>query len=190
MEPVGATTTRCVEQLGKRGLSLTNEEATLLMLGIYEDTGSLTYDTTTARDIRAAAWLLGQGALLPVVRRFLNIPLTPTQRDFVAVRDGEVVGWSFLWHLDAKDPDKGPWFGLGVADAYHGHGLGTELTRRVLTWADAQGLPYTVLIVVTDNAVAEHIYEKAGFVRYGEFLHEDRGLSYYRMRRDRGSGLK
>jgi len=80
VEPVGATTTLCVEQLGKRGLTLSHEEATLLMLGIYEDTGSLTYDTTTSRDIRAAAWLLEQGAQLAVVRRFLNIPLTAAQR--------------------------------------------------------------------------------------------------------------
>jgi len=110
-----------------------------------------------------------------------------TQRDFIALRDGEVIGWSFLWHLDAKDPDVGPVFGLGVADAYHGQGIGSELTRHVLAWGDAQGLPYITLIVVTDNRVAEHIYEKAGFVRYGEFLDERKGLPYYRMRRDRGS---
>ena len=47
VEAVGATTTLLVEQLRHRGLTLTSEEATLLMLGIYEDTGSLTYDTTT-----------------------------------------------------------------------------------------------------------------------------------------------
>ncbi|MBE2222137.1 MAG: CBS domain-containing protein [Anaerolineae bacterium] len=81
VEAVGATTTLLVEQLRHRGLALTSEEATLLMLGIYEDTGSLTYDTTTSRDIRAASWLAEQGAQLPVLRRFLNIPLTPVQRD-------------------------------------------------------------------------------------------------------------
>jgi tRNA nucleotidyltransferase (CCA-adding enzyme) len=81
VEAVGATTTLLVEQLRRRGLSLTSEEATLLMLGIYEDTGSLTYDTTTSRDINAASWLAEQGAQLTVLRRFLNIPLTPIQRD-------------------------------------------------------------------------------------------------------------
>jgi len=80
LEEVGATTTLLVEKLQAAGLSLTAEEATLLLLGIYEDTGSLTYDTTTARDGFAAAWLLEQGALLAVVRRFLNVPLTVAQR--------------------------------------------------------------------------------------------------------------
>ncbi len=88
VEPVGATTTLCVEQLSKSGLALTNEEATLLMLGIYEDTGALTYDTTTSRDIRAASWLLEQGAQLSVVRRFLNIPLTEVQRQLYELLQG------------------------------------------------------------------------------------------------------
>lgn len=79
VEQVGATVTLLVEQIQAQGLSLTNEEATLLLLGIYEDTGSLTYDTTTVRDLAAAAWLLDNGALLAVVRRFLNIPLTEAQ---------------------------------------------------------------------------------------------------------------
>ncbi|MFN2124734.1 MAG: CBS domain-containing protein, partial [Candidatus Promineifilaceae bacterium] len=80
VEPVGATTTLLVEELQASGLSLTTEEATLLLLGIYEDTGSLTYDTSTARDAHAVAWLLEQGAKLDVVRRFLTVPLTPQQQ--------------------------------------------------------------------------------------------------------------
>jgi tRNA nucleotidyltransferase (CCA-adding enzyme) len=79
VEPVGATTTLLVERLQERGLVLSPEEATLLLLGIYEDTGSLTYDTTTARDVRAAARLLDQGAQLNVARRFLNVALSEQQ---------------------------------------------------------------------------------------------------------------
>ncbi len=76
---VGATTTLLTEMLQAAGRGLSAEEATLLLLGVYEDTGSLTYDTTTARDVRAASWLLEQGAQLAVVRQFMNIPLTPEQ---------------------------------------------------------------------------------------------------------------
>ncbi len=79
IEPVGATTTLLVEMLQSRGYSPSPVEATLLLLGIYEDTGALTYDTTTPRDIRAAAWLLEQGAQLAVARRFLDVPLTEDQ---------------------------------------------------------------------------------------------------------------
>lgn len=80
-EQVGATTTLLVERIQRQHLPLTTLEATLLMLGIYEDTGSLTYGTTTARDIRAAAWLLEQRAVLDTVRRFLAPPLNDEQQD-------------------------------------------------------------------------------------------------------------
>ncbi len=79
IEPIGATTTLLVEMLQNRGYAPPAVEATLLLLGIYEDTGALTYDTTTPRDIRVAAWLLEQGAQLSVVRRFLDVPLTEGQ---------------------------------------------------------------------------------------------------------------
>lgn len=80
VEPVGATATLLVEQLQARGLVLSPEEATLLLLGIYEDTGGLTYDTTTARDVHAAGWLLEHGAQLNVARKFLNVALSEMQQ--------------------------------------------------------------------------------------------------------------
>jgi tRNA nucleotidyltransferase (CCA-adding enzyme) len=79
-EEVGATTTLLVEQLAERSISLNATEATLLLLGIYEDTGGLSYETTTPRDMRAAAWLMEHGANLLLVRRFLHHPLTDEQR--------------------------------------------------------------------------------------------------------------
>ncbi|MCB9152856.1 MAG: CBS domain-containing protein [Caldilineae bacterium] len=80
----GATTTLLVEQLAERKIQLTAVEATLMLLGIYEDTGSLIYLATTARDLRAAAWLLERGANLQVANRFLNHPLTPAQAKLYA----------------------------------------------------------------------------------------------------------
>ena len=80
-EPVGAATTLLVEQIHEQGIGLAPLEATLLLLGIYEDTGSLLYGTTTPRDARCAAWLLECGADLDVVRHFLAHRLTPEQRE-------------------------------------------------------------------------------------------------------------
>jgi tRNA nucleotidyltransferase (CCA-adding enzyme) len=76
----GATTTHFVEILEGRDEALSTVQATLLLLGIYEDTGSLTYSHTTARDIRAAAWLLDSGASLQVAAGYLNPPLSDDQR--------------------------------------------------------------------------------------------------------------
>jgi len=80
-ELMGATTTLLVEEMSRRSMSLTRIEATLLLMGIYEDTGSLSYMTTTPRDVRAAAWLMEQEANLSVVNEFLHHPLTPRQQE-------------------------------------------------------------------------------------------------------------
>ncbi len=79
-DAVGAATTLLVEQLQTQVVALSPIEATLLALGIYEDTGSLVYGETTPRDIRAAAWLVEQGAVLDNVRRFLEPPLNDEQQ--------------------------------------------------------------------------------------------------------------
>lgn len=76
----GACTTIFVGRIAERHLALSPVEATLLLLGIYEDTGSLTYAGTTPLDLHAAAWLLEHGANLDVVRDYLNHPLSDAQR--------------------------------------------------------------------------------------------------------------
>jgi tRNA nucleotidyltransferase (CCA-adding enzyme) len=76
----GANATILVEQISQANISLSPIEATLLLLGIYEDTGSLSYPATTPRDLHCAAWLLEQGASLEVVNDFLHHPLTEEQR--------------------------------------------------------------------------------------------------------------
>ena len=75
IEEIGAVTSLLVEQLRESRISVTPLEATILLLGIYEDTGSLSYPTTNVRDLRSAAWLLEQGANLGVVAKFLRHPL-------------------------------------------------------------------------------------------------------------------
>jgi tRNA nucleotidyltransferase (CCA-adding enzyme) len=79
-DAVGATTTLLIERFSEGGIQLTPIEATLMLLGIYEDTGSLTYNATTARDVRCAAWLLEQRADLGLLVRFLHHPLSDEQR--------------------------------------------------------------------------------------------------------------
>lgn len=80
IDPVGATTTLLAESIQEAGLQLDTVAATLLMLGIYEDTGSLSYVGTGPRDVHACAWLLEQGASLAIATDFLNQPLSPDQR--------------------------------------------------------------------------------------------------------------
>jgi len=66
----GSTSTLLAEELARRGVAPTAAEASLLLTGIYEDTGSLTFPSTGPRDLAAAARLLAAGGDLGAVRRF------------------------------------------------------------------------------------------------------------------------
>jgi len=79
-DETGANTTLFVEALQEAHIPLNTVQATLLLLGIYEDTGSLTYSRTTPRDVRAAAYLLEEGANLSIANDFLNHPLSLEQQ--------------------------------------------------------------------------------------------------------------
>lgn len=62
VEKVGSVSTMVTERLRNAGTDLSEAEATLLALGIHADTGSLCFDSTTARDAKALAWAMEQGA--------------------------------------------------------------------------------------------------------------------------------
>jgi tRNA nucleotidyltransferase (CCA-adding enzyme) len=79
IEAKGATITIILRQLRERGIAITPDEATIMMLGIYEDTGSLTFSSTTAEDFYAAAYLLTQGANLNIISDMITRELTAEQ---------------------------------------------------------------------------------------------------------------
>lgn len=76
---VGSTATIFTELFQEKKIDISPEEATIIALGIYQDTGSLTHSTTTADDLRAAAWLLEQGANIEVISQFISHDLTSHQ---------------------------------------------------------------------------------------------------------------
>ncbi len=69
---VGATTTLMVGELRRRRKVLTPMQATLFLAGIYEDTGNLTFPSTTPEDAAAVAWLLRRKADLNILNTFLR----------------------------------------------------------------------------------------------------------------------
>ena len=71
-EPAGATVTLLVRQLRKEAKVLTPIQATLLLAGIYEDTGNLTFPSTGAEDAHAAGYLLDRKADLNIISTFLR----------------------------------------------------------------------------------------------------------------------
>ena len=76
---VGATVTLLLELLQKRGIEITPDEATVMMLGIYEDTGNLTFPSTKEEDFKAAGYLVRKGANLSILSNVITKELTAEQ---------------------------------------------------------------------------------------------------------------
>ncbi len=97
IEPVGASTTIIVEKLQQADINLTTAEATVMALGIHVDTGSLTFEMSTARDALALGWLMQQGANLSAINEYIEPGLSPQlqqllqsaleQIEYLSVRD-------------------------------------------------------------------------------------------------------
>ena len=79
IEQVGATTTIMVELLRQSEVPISPLDATIFALGIYEETGSLTFVSTTDRDAQAVAYLISQGAQLNIIADFISRELTTEQ---------------------------------------------------------------------------------------------------------------
>lgn len=79
IKQVGATTTILAQLIKEKGIQLSTDEATLMCLGIHEDTGSFTFSSTTAEDYYAAAWLSSQGANHNIIADMLTRELTAEQ---------------------------------------------------------------------------------------------------------------
>ncbi|MGI6434904.1 MAG: CBS domain-containing protein [Syntrophomonadaceae bacterium] len=119
---IGATTTILVEEIIDKGIELSAFDATILALGIYEDTGSLLFSSTTARDLKAAAFLLEKGANLNVVAGFIDQPLSRNQRRLMQ----ELLNGTMRYHI--KDYD------VVLASCHSNEFVGlVTVTERLLT---------------------------------------------------------
>jgi len=76
IEQIGALSSLFTEIFRKKNILLSPIESTLLCLGIYEETGSLLFPSTTPRDVEAVAYLLKRGANLNLVSQFLKEDLS------------------------------------------------------------------------------------------------------------------
>lgn len=77
--PWGATTSILITELRKRNLTVSEDEATILGLGIFEDTGGFTFSSTTEHDFEAAGWLRTMGMDLNVIREIMSRDLSTEQ---------------------------------------------------------------------------------------------------------------
>ena len=80
LKPYGSATTILVDMMREKGFIPSPWQATLLALGIYADTGSLTYSSTTENDAQAVAYLISCGANIPYLAPFLHPALSEEEK--------------------------------------------------------------------------------------------------------------
>lgn len=79
----GSLVTTMLKIIHDRKMEISPLEATIFALGIHEDTGSLTFPTTTPRDAEALAFCMRLGANQSLIGKYLHNPLTGEQRQLM-----------------------------------------------------------------------------------------------------------
>ncbi|HEY0388351.1 MAG TPA: CBS domain-containing protein [Gaiellales bacterium] len=136
----GALSSTLAGILAERGIEPTATEATALALGIHEDTGSLTYPTTTVRDVEALAFCMRHGGNQDLVGGFLHTPLGDDHRALLTTL------------IDAAEQRQSGGVGVLVAAARwprYVDGVST-LAGKITDLTDAQAL---VMLVEMDGRV-------------------------------------
>ncbi len=72
IKETGAAITLLTQELKKQNKLITPIQATLFLMGLYEDTGNLTFPSTTSEDAYAAGFLLENKADLHIIATFLR----------------------------------------------------------------------------------------------------------------------
>ena len=79
IRPAGATVSILTGLLKEKGIGISSDEATVMCLGIYEDTGSFNFSSTTEEDFIAAAYLLSKGANLNIISNLIEREINSEQ---------------------------------------------------------------------------------------------------------------
>lgn len=140
IESVGATTTILIEQLRWRQMALTPFEATVLALGLYEETGSFGFTSTTSRDLEAGAFVVAAGADLNVVADTLRRPLDP---DAIALLN-DLLEHSEVHYLEGRKVL------VATSTVERRRGEAAEAVQRL---AELQGVDAVIAAVTMDDRV-------------------------------------
>ena len=79
----GATVTMLVQAIEEKRKLITPIQATLFLIGLYEDTGNLTFPSTLPEDAHAAGFLLDRKADLNILSTFLRQAYGKKQKDIL-----------------------------------------------------------------------------------------------------------
>ena len=84
-QEVGANITLMLREMRQHECAFAPMQATLFLMGLYDDTGNLSYPSTTKEDAYAAGYLLENGADLNVAAAYLSISLDDDQTSILTL---------------------------------------------------------------------------------------------------------
>ena len=155
----GSSTTILTLMLRDRGLEVDATEATLMLLGIYEDTGSLIFPSTTVDDYLAAAWLLERGGHLNTVADFITQELTAEQISLLN---------DLLKSLKTTSLNGAP---ISIAQASIDHYVG-DIAVLAHMMRDMENLQVLFIVVGMGSRIYMVARSRITEVNVGEILHE------------------
>ena len=118
-----------------------------------------------ARERRYLAFL--EAPPIESTRAFILNHIKQGYPQFVAISEGEVVGWCDVTPKSRPIYAHCGVLGMGLLPRFRGQGLGTRLIMRTLKAARACGLSRVELSVRQDNTNAIALYKRVGFVTEG-----------------------
>jgi GNAT superfamily N-acetyltransferase len=96
---------------------------------------------------------------------------------FVALVDGEVIGWTSLKEPGVEKLEHIVYLTMGLLDEYRGYGIGSALMERAVTWAGTHGYRKVSSNIPTTNQNAIEFLETHGWdtvaVRPDHYLIDD-----------------
>ena len=124
----------------------------MLALGLYEETGSLAYPSTTPRDLEAAAVVLRAGADLNVVAEVLRHPLDP---DLIALLNDLLQSGS-IYYLEGRK--------ILVASSTYDRYKG-DLAEAVHRLAELQGFDAVIVAIAPVSYTHLDVYKRQASAR-------------------------
>ncbi len=104
---------------------------------------------------------------LDSVRKFVGNNIKHSLPQYVAVKEGKVIGWCDIIPQSLEGFRHSGNLGMGVHPEFRRQGIGTKLISATLAKAKEQGLERIQLAVLASNTAAISLYEKIGFAKEG-----------------------
>ena len=137
---VGSTVTLMIGILQERGIDITPDEATVMLLGLYEDTGNLTFSSTKEDDFVVAGYLVRKGANLNILSNLITKELTADQVFLL----NDLIQSATRYHIHGTD--------VVVAQAAADHYIG-DIAILVHKLKDMENLDVLFVLVQMEDRV-------------------------------------